>query len=262
MNLLSLLKKRNYIYFYHKLKPYSKSVKKGMLDYEDYDSLDNLIDYFRIADFKKIVVVASGPSAKKIVLEKDAIYFCCNDSINIVKSMSHVYVVHDPFYLTIYLKSFMPSEKWLGTAFWIMDNNSKINSNSLEKVLQYILKKHRNKREFLITNYKYNKSSGVLYNELIERLKEDFDFTYQSINSGFNTLMLAAVLASKKDKPLEIYGLDMGIGGDQYYNKKAIIGKSISGDHNKEIVKDFLNQLYKQKIKVYNASNFMNYDSK
>jgi hypothetical protein len=54
----------------------------------------------------------------------------------------------------------------------------------------------------------------------------------------------------------------MGIGGNQYYNKSASIGKSISGDNNKEIVKDFLNQLYKQKIKIYNASNFMNYESK
>ncbi|GGF08497.1 hypothetical protein GCM10011518_17150 [Flavobacterium limi] len=231
-----------------------------MLDYSDYDSLDDLSNYFKIADFKKIVVVASGPSAKKIVPEKDALYFCCNDSINIVKSMPHVYVVHDPFYLTLYLKSFMASEKWLGTIFWIIDNNSKVNSNSFEKVLHYILRKHRNKREFLITNYKYNKSSELLHKELTESLKEDFNFTYQSINSGFNTLMLAAVLACRKNKVLEIYGLDMGIGGNQYYNKKASIGKSISGDHNKEIVKDFLNQLYKRKNKIYNASNFMNYE--
>ncbi|CAD0008461.1 hypothetical protein [Flavobacterium salmonis] len=262
MNVFSLFKKRNYIYFYHRLKPYSRSVRKGMLDYSDYESLNNLSDYFRISDFKKIVVVASGPSAKKIVLEKDALYFCCNDSINIVKTMPHIYVVHDPFYLIKYLKSFVPTDKWMGTTFWIMDNKSKINSNSFEKVLYYILRKHRNKREFLITNYKYNKSSEFLYKELIESLKEDFGFTYQSINSGFNTLMLGAILALKKNKPLEVYGLDMGIGGNQYYNKSASIGKSISGDNNKEIVKDFLNQLYKQKIKIYNASNFMNYESK
>lgn len=135
MNLFLLLKKRNYIYFYYKLKLYFKFVKKGMFDYEDYGFLDNLIDYFRIVDFKKIVVVVSGFSVKKIVLEKDVIYFCCNDLINIVKSMFYVYVVHDLFYLMIYLKFFMLLEKWLGIVFWIMDNNFKINFNLFEKVL-------------------------------------------------------------------------------------------------------------------------------
>lgn len=262
MNIFSLFKKRNYIYFYHILKPYSRSVRRGMVDYSEYKSLNDLSDYFRIADFKKIVVVASGPSAKKIILENDALYFCCNDSINIVKTMPHIYVVHDSFYLIKYLKSFVPTDKWMGTTFWIMDNKSKINSNSFKKIFYYILRRHRNKREFLITNYEYSKSSESLYKELIESLNEDFGFTYQNINSGFNALMLAAVLASKKNKSIEVYGLDMGIGGDQYYNKRASIGKSINGDNNKEIVKDFLTELYKKKINIYNASNFMNYESK
>jgi hypothetical protein len=262
MNLFSLFNKRNYIYFYHSLKPYSRSVKRGIQDYSNYDSLDHLEEYFQIADFKKIAVVASGPSAAKLVPDQETLYFCCNDSINIVKTMPHIYVVHDPFYLMKYLKSFLPTDKWMGTVFLIMDNNSKINYNSFEKVLHYILRKQRKKREFLITDYSYNKSSELLYNELIKIIKEDFGFSYQSINSGFNTLMLAAVLACKKDKPLEIYGLDMGVGGEEYYNKKASIGKSIKSDNNKKIVKEFLNQLYKQKNKIYNASNFMNYESK
>ncbi|MFD2939599.1 hypothetical protein [Flavobacterium notoginsengisoli] len=258
MNLSSLFKKRNYIFLYHKLKPCTNSVNKPE-DYSGYHSLAALSEYFNLEGFNKIVVVASGPSAANILLEDDALYLCCNDSINIVKSKPHVYVVHDPFYLTKYLKSFKQTDKWFGTLFWIYNNNSKINYQSFDLTQSYITNRSRKKKEFLITNFDYCDSSKKLNSELIETLKDDFDFSYQSINSGFNTLLIASVLAFKNNKELKIYGLDMGVGGDKYYNKKAFIGKSIKDDVNRNIVSDFLSKLYKKNMKITNESNFMHY---
>lgn len=261
MNLFSLLKKRNYTFLYHSIKPYVRSVKNEKKDYTNYSSLVSLSEYFEFHKYKKIIVVASGPSAADMILEEDALYFCCNDSIKIVKSKPHIYIVHDQFYLVKYLKSFNSTNNWLGTLFWIYDNKSKINYNSFKKVLNYITIKSRERREFLITNFNYSKSSESLNLDLVEALQNDFNFTYKSINSGFNTLLVASVFALKNKKVLEIYGLDMGIGGDKYYNKNAVIGKSIKGDNNREIVINFLSNLYKKDMKIYNRSNFMTYKS-
>lgn len=262
MNLFSLFRKRNYIYFYHLVKPYTHSVVKKKVEYDDYNSLNSVCDYFQIDQYKKIAVVASGPSATKLNLEDETLYFCCNDSINIVNSKPHIYVVHDSFYLVKYLKSFKGNEKWKGTMFWIFNNNSKNNYISFKKVYNYITKKSRSKREFLITNFNFCNSSDSLNSEFILTLQKEFDFTYKSINSGFNTLLIASVLALKANKPLEIYGFDMGEGGDQYYNKKAFIGKSIKGEENKKIVSEFLNSLYLKGMTINNQSNFMTFKSK
>lgn len=261
MNLFSLLKKRNYIFLYHTLKPYINSVKKEKKDYYSYSSLVSLSNYLELDKYKKIAVVASGPSAANLILEDDTLYFCCNDSINIVKSKPHIYIVHDKFYLIKYLKSFSPTYNWAGTLFWIYDNKSKTNYKSFEKVLKYITTRSREKREFLITNFNYIKSSEALNLDLIMTLENDFDFSYKSINSGFNTLLLASVFALKNDKALEIYGLDMGIGGEKYYNKNAVIGKSIKGDNNRDIVASFLSNLYKKNMNIDNRSNFMTHRS-
>lgn len=262
MNLFSLFRKRNYIYFYHIVKPYTSSVIKRKSEYDNYDSLTSICDYFQIAQYKKITVVASGPSATKLNLDDDTLYFCCNDSINIVDSKPHVYVVHDNFYLVKYLKSFKGTEKWKGTIFWIFNNNSQTNYISFKKVYNYITSKSRSKREFLITNFNFCKSSESLNSELFLTLQKEFDFTYKSINSGFNTLLIASVLAFKANKSLEVYGFDMGEGGDQYYNKSAFIGKSIKGEENKKIVSEFLRNLYLKKMKINNESNFMTFKSK
>lgn len=261
MNLSSLFKKRNYIFLYHTLKRYTNSISKPE-DYLFYNSLISLTEYFKISNYNKIVVVASGPSAANMTLEEDAIYFCCNDSMEIVKSRPHIYVVHDKFYLTKYLKSFKATDKWQGTLFWVYDNNSKANLTSFQRVYRYITKRSRVKREFLITNFTYQNSSKLLNSELIMSLKNDFDFSYKSINSGFNTLLIASVIALKSNKRLEIYGLDMGAGGDKYYNKKAFIGKSIKGDANRGQVEIFLSNLYRKNMQIYNASYFMGYKSK
>ncbi len=261
MNLSSLFNIRNYKYLYYLAKPYDKGVVASPLKYENFDSLDAISNYFKIKDFSKIIVVASGPSSKNVVLEDEAIYFCCNDSINIVCSKPFVYIVHDEFYLVKYLKSFSKYyHNWKGTIFWLVNNGSASNKKSFERVRTFLGKRSRNRREFLITDYEYSTGSQKVFNEISQILNENFKFEFKSINSGFNILVFASVLSFLNDLPLEVYGLDMGEGGEGYFNKDAKLGKSIKGENNKNIVRDFLSKVYGTKLKIKNFSNFMKYE--
>lgn len=260
MNLKSIFNKRNYYYFFQLIKPYNNSVKNKPTDISKIDDLVSLSNYFAISEYKKLVVVASGPTSKQLKLEDDVLYLCTNNSIELVKQKSFIYIVHDPYYLTIYLKSFSEYKYWKGTVFWIINNKSKINTISFQKVIKYLSKKSRTKKEILITDFDYNQQSKNLDKSLKNYLEKNFDFNYISINSGFNCVLIGSVLANLNQMPLEIFGLDMGEGGDAYFNKKAIIGKSIKGENNKEIVKKFLLKAYQSNIKITNYSNFMNHE--
>lgn len=261
MNLFSLFNVRNYKYLYYLVKPYEKGVVPSPLNYEDFDSLDAITSYFKLREFSKIIVVASGPSSKNVTLEDRAIYFCCNDSINIVSSKPFLYMVHDEFYVVKYLKSFSRYyHNWKGTIFWLVNNGSTSNTKSFERIKRFLGKRSRNRREFLITDYEYSPSSLKIFNEISEVLRENFNFEFQSINSGFNSLIFACVLSFFNDLPVEVYGLDMGEGGESYFNKDAKLGKSIKGENNKKIVGDFLSKLYATELKIKNFSNFMKYE--
>jgi len=261
MDFKSIFKKRNYNYFFQLIKPYNDSVKNRPTDITKINDINNLSNYFEVYKCKKIVVVASGPSSNKIKLEDDVLYLCTNNSLQLVKQKKFIYIVHDPYYLTIYLKSFTGYKYWKGTIFWIINNNSKINFISFQKVINYLSKKSREKKEILITNYEYNENSKNLDEYLKSYLETYFNFQYKSINSGFNCLLIGSVLSHLNKVSIEIFGLDMGEGGEAYFNKKANIGKSIKGENNKLIVKDFLTKLYQSDIEITNYSNFMYYES-
>ena len=56
--------------------------------------------------------------------------------------------------------------------------------------------------------------------------------------------------------PLEIYGLDLGIGGATHFDNKGIVGNSVLKDKVKENVEMYLSFMYKEKRSITNYSNF------
>lgn len=260
MNFKSLFNKNNYNYLFNLIKPYNGSVKDIPTDISELSDLTSLLNYFEIDKYKKIVVVASGPSSNKMKLEDDALYLCTNRSIQLVKEKNFIYIVYDPYFLTLYLKSFPEYPFWKGTFFWICNNNTKINSISFEKALKYLHKKSRTKKEILITDFQYNINSKNLDLLLKSYIEDVFNFKYYSINSGFTSVLLGCVLAHLNKMPIEIYGLDMGEGGNAYFDREAPIGKSIKGENNRLIVKQFFMKSYQSNLKITNYSNFMNYE--
>lgn len=254
MDYKSLFRLRNYQHFFHRIKPFPATVKKDALDYSGFKSLKDIIKYFEIEKYNKIVVVASGPSASKLTKEQGNIYFSCNDSLRLVQDLNHVYMLYDMFYLTRYLKIFQGGSGWKGSIFWYNFNNP--HSHKIYKTTRkYLSQYSRRKREFLITN-KSEEDLEPLYYEIETLLGEAFDYRHYRVNSGFNTAVFAALLAYLTNKPLEVYGLDMGIGGDAYFNKTSPLGRSVKSEKNRELVAVFLNKLYKSKVEIRNFSNF------
>lgn len=260
MNFKSIFKKRNYNYIFQLIKPFNSTVSNIATDISQINDLETLSTYFDVAHFEKIVVVASGPSSNKMKLENNALYICTNNSLQLVKKQSFIYIVHDPYYLIRYIKSFYIYPFWKGTIFWIINNNSKINNISYKKAFHYVIKKSRLKKEILITDFEYHANSKNLNILLQHYLESKFNFQYKSINSGFNCVLIGCVLSHFNKIPIEIFGFDMGVGGNMYFNKKATIGKSINGENNKMIVKDFFQKAYQSDINIINYSNFMNYE--
>lgn len=255
MDYKSLFRFRNYQHFFHRIKPFPESVRKERLQYSEFKDLKALIDYLEIEKYNKIVVVASGPSATKMKKDGRNIYFSCNDSLRLVQDLQHVYMLYDMFYLTRYLKTFEGGSGWKGSIFWYNFNNP--HSLKIYKLTRkYLDHFSRKRREFLITN-KSEEELEPLYRQVEDLLQEVFDYRHYRVNSGFNTLVFAALLARLEDKPLEIYGLDMGIGGDTYFDKRSPLGRSVKSEKNRELVAVFLNKLYKSKVETKNFSNYM-----
>lgn len=255
--LVKLLKKRNYDFLYNILKPYPREVINRPVEYKNYRKLSKIIDELKIYDYKKIVVVASGPTSNNLVIEKNVLYFTTNSAIKLVENSNFIYVVNDNYYLVKYLKSFKQTDSWKGTIFWYASTKTKLEEYGVKLLNKYIRNKSRSQKEYLITNLKDEFSLYDVYDELLHHVKINLGINFYGINSGFVTLFLAYVISSKCDKNLENYGLDMGENGGGYFNKKMEVGKSIKGENNKIIVGYFLDMLYSEKKeKVKNFSYF------
>ncbi len=254
MKFKALLNKRNYIHLYNLIKPYPNNVMLNGLDYSDFKSLNSIIQYFEVNNYEKIVVVASGPSANKLQKDTSSLYFCCNDSIKLVDDFNFIYMLQDPFYLMRYLKTFRGKANWKGTVFWFYYSD---NSKKMYDVMdRYLRKKSREKREFLITNNENKPSAKLLHIEINGILKEIFNYEHFGVNSGFNTLVFATVIAYVAGKPLDIYGLDAGVGGEKYFNKNSTLGLNIKKDNTRIKITEFLDKLRFCDIEVHNYSNF------
>lgn len=259
MKITSFFSLRNYKYFYYLIKPFPEEVKKDFNSYSEFVNISALVDYINVKNYKKIVVVASGPSAKNVTLEKDALYFTTNNALKLVESVPHVYVLNDSYYILKYLKSISNSEEWKTTIFWYVSTTSKIKESAVKILENYFETRSRDKKEFLITNIDKPFMLKNIHVELVEFLKLNLDINYYGVNSGFVTLVLAYVISVISDIEIEIYGLDMGEKEEGYFDKKIELGKSIKGEKNREIVRSFLLKAYQSKAKIINHSNFMTY---
>lgn len=259
MKIISLFSTRNYTYLYYLFKRSPKEVKKDCNTYDEFTNLSSIIDYLTVKDYKKIVVVASGPSAKNVTLEKDTLYFTTNSALELVKSVPHVYVLNDSYYILKYLKSITNSKEWKTTIFWYVSTTSKRNERAVKILERYFETKSRDKKEFLITNIDKSFMLKNVHVELVEFLKQNLDINYYGVNSGFVTLVLAYVISVISNLEIEIYGLDMGEKEEGYFDRKKKLGKSVKGEKNREVVKSFLLKAYQSKTKIINHSNFMTY---
>jgi hypothetical protein len=75
-------------------------------------------------------------------------------------------------------------------------------------------------------------------------------------NSGVFLLLLGYYLAVTYQLPLEIYGLDLGVGGETHFDGKGVIGKSVTNERVKYNVRMYLESMQNEHAAFVNYSNF------
>lgn len=201
---------------------------------------------------KKIVVLASGPSANRMTKDTDSLYLITNTGNRIVGDIDFLYYLNDEFYIKRALAK--PSIiKQQEVLFFYTD--SKQHKSGLDYLLKY-LRFFKGKKLYFLTRNIDDEVSVNNYNDF-----EDFylrrNLPVKIQNSGMFLLLFGYYMAYNMNLPLEIYGIDLGIGGIVHFDKKGYFGDSVTRDRVKENVKmylDFMNSEYEGNIRNY--SNF------
>src|SRR5690606_15092743 len=116
----------------------------------------------------------------------------------------------------------------------------------------YLLKE---KKLFFISSELNNQNSKSNFIDFT-KFYSDRNLPVKIQNSGVFLLLLGYYLAVKTNLPLEIYGLDLGIGGNLHFNGNGIVGKSVTDDRVKKNVQIYLDFMYREYGFIKNYSNF------
>lgn len=216
----------------------------------------NLNDFGGLLSTKdKISVVCSGPSAKKLKVDEDALYLVTNDSYKLVSHQDFIYYVNDGYFFRKFLANAPFCKNHYYNVFFYRKEDQ-LHKNSF----QYFKKNSPliENENFLISNFKNDfKYSEFNYHTFIDFLSEhNIPIKFQ--NSGIFLLLFGFYLAETYHKKLEIYGLDLGVGGHTHFDKKGHVGKSITRDRVKVNTQQQLNLIYKNlghNVKNYSFFN-------
>jgi|GEM_PF-4692857 len=198
----------------------------------------------KFSKFEKIIVCASGSSLNNLKKNSDKfLYITTNSSVSKVLDYHFIYFTFTREYINVYLRHGFKNKGWEGTIFRFTQSKAyhKIRMSSYDKVLDYLSKYHRNKPELLLSDIQKNSPEEANFNELNQFIKSNLNFNFDNENSGISILLLGYYFAKKLNKPLEVYGLDAGIHGGQYFNKSGHPGKEIS---NEKTIKSLTHILY------------------
>jgi hypothetical protein len=202
----------------------------------------------------KIVVVCSGPSAKKLEPTSDAFYLTTNESYKLVKNYQFLYYVNDGYFFRRYLANSPLCSNHKSSLFFYRKEDPlhgrgfkyfKENLN-LIKGSNYLISDFESEIAFSNLNYK----------DFISTLTK-YKIPIKIQNSGIFLLLFGFYLSVKFDKELSIYGLDLGVGGNVHFEKGGHVGKSITSDRVKINTEKQLNTIYDLlKERIHNHSNF------
>ncbi len=201
---------------------------------------ENLFDKF--SEVNKIVVLCNGPSANLFNPSKDCLYLVTNSGRKLVENYNFLYYVNDPYYVQLLLANEICLDVEQEIIFYYSDTQlHKQNLNYLINHLRIVDYKNL----FFISQLVDNKASHSNFKKFIN-FYEERGLPVKVQNSGMFLMLFGYYLAFSLDKPLEIYGLDMGHGGSVHFDGKGIIGGSVIEGRVKKNVKRYLDFIYKE----------------
>jgi hypothetical protein len=219
-----------------------------------YHSIEKLSEEFKEKD--KIIVFCSGPSANKAIPSKNYLYLATNDGYKFMvkNNLDFLFYLGDPNYVR---KNLVIGNKYLKKKQPILSFYSQTELHKRD--WNYIKNKLWMFKNFNLYSSNYNAQEGEIPKSNYDKLYSFYQSRGLPIkiqNSGVFLLLFGYYLAVTMNKPLEIYGLDLGIGGNLHYDKKGFVTKSITRDRVKENVKMYLDYIYNNHPDVKNYSNF------
>lgn len=188
-----------------------------------------------------VCVVCSGPSAKALIPNKDDYYLVTNDSFKLVENYDFLYYVYDGYFFSRFLANHPYSKNHKNNIFFYRQED-KLHLESLK-----YFRRHSNllnNNNYLISDFQTDFNYGnTNYNKFIDFLKHH-KLPVKFQNSGIFLLLFGFYLALTNNKKLEIYGLDLGMGGKVHFNNAGHVGKSVTSDRVKKNTQIQLDIIY------------------
>jgi len=219
--------------------------------YMDHSLIELLNEY---KEKKKIVVFCSGPSGKKVTIENDYLYLVTNDGYKrmVNENVEYLLYLNDQYCVRRILANNSVYKNNQKIIFYYSDSTLHQQGWKYLEDKVHILDKLS--LFFLLNNTEYPVAQeNFIKLESFYKLK-NLEIKIQ--NSGMFLLLLGYYFAETLKLPLEIYGLDLGVGGNVYFNSNASPGKSVTRDRVKVNVKMYLDYIYRNHFDVKNFSNF------
>jgi len=207
-----------------------------------------------VSDKKNIVVLCSGPTAKKMTPSRENFYLVTNDAYKLVRDLDFLYYVHDGFFIRRFFANLPMCNNHDKTIFLFR----KINKPHHSGFRHFLRNLHVLKGDnYLISDFETVLSHANENHHEFEKFFSDRDIHTKIQNSGIFLLLLGFYLAQTHNKNLKIYGLDLGLGGKVHFEKGGFVGVSITHDRVKVNTKLQLDKMYAlMGDKIQNYSNF------
>lgn len=214
-------------------------------------SFDYLIDKYSGKD--KIVIVCNGPSVLALKEKSNKnLYLVTNQGKELVEHQDFLYYVNDGYFI----RKILARSKFLKCNQEILFyyNKSVLHKRGFEYLMRNICLL-KNRRKIFISR-ELNDVNSISNLDAFEKFYLERKLPIKIQNSGVFLLLFGYFLSTKMNLPLEIYGLDLGEGGNRHYDNKGIVGKSVIENRVKRNVKMYLDYMYKESLLVKNFSNF------
>ncbi len=203
-------------------------------------SIEELVQKYK--EKNKIVVLCNGPSANRCTVNSSDLYLVTNSGDKLVKNSDYLYYVNDPLYVQKILSSDSFIKKNADILFYY--SNTDLHKKGLKFLLKYLALISSN--NLLLISSEHSDRNSVKNFQVFTDFYTKRNLPVKIQNSGMFLVLFGYYLARRLNVALEIYGLDMGLGGSVHFDGKGIIGNSVTDERVKKNVKNYLDYIYNE----------------
>lgn len=153
------------------------------------------------------------------------LYVACNDSYLLCPEGRFLYAFADHHYTRRYI-TWGLRKRPSAALYWSTAENA-VGANLFA---EYLRKYSRAWPEFLATNIDLIQGSARNYEALAGAVEAGIGYSPRLMNAGMIALNLGWILAHIAQRPLEVYGLDLGFGPEEHFDGTPLTSNlSVSG---------------------------------